>query len=78
MSIEEQREIVEEQRQVCKAKDGIFLEMVDGFQLEFLVHWLKKLDDPRYVRHLPYPKDLVKLLDLLKVADYYEIPQVKD
>ena len=52
--------------------------MVDGFQLEYLVHWLKKMDDPLYARHLPYPKDLVKLLDLLKVADFYELPKIKD
>ena len=78
MSLDEQRMIAEEQRISSQKKDGIFLEMTDGFQLEFLIHWLKKIDDPSYARHLSYPKDLVQLLDLLKVADFYEIPKVKE
>ena len=62
----------------AKNVDGIFLENVDGDQLQYLIHWLRKMDDPTYVKHKAYPKELDRVLELFKVADFYDLPHIKD
>ena len=63
---------------VAKKEDGIFLENVDGEQLSYLIHWLKKMDDPtNYIKHKAYPRDLDKVLELYKIADFYDLPHIK-
>ena len=69
---------MQEQRACARDKDGIFLENVDGFQLSFLIHWLQKKANPKYILRKTYPKDLCQLLELIKVADYYGISFVKE
>lgn len=61
-----------------KHKNGIFLENVDGPQLETMIHWLSKIAQPTLVGRKSYPKDLVKLVELLEMADYYDIPRFKN
>ena len=50
--------IIQEQKACSRDKTGIFLENVNGFQLSFLIHWLQKKANPRYVLRKTYPKDL--------------------
>ena len=61
----------------AKKDDGIFLENVDGEQLQYLIHWLKKMEDPSYIKHKAYPRELDKVLELFKVADFYDLPHIK-
>ena len=63
---------------MAKKVDGIFLENVDGDQLTYLIHWLRRMDDPNYVKHKAYPKELDKVLELFKVADFYDLPHIKN
>ena len=63
---------------MAKKEDGIFLENVDGEQLKFLIHWLNKMDDPvNYIKHKAYPRELDKVLELYKIADFYDLPHIK-
>ena len=45
--------------------------------MSFLIHWLQKKANPKYVLRKTYPKDLCNLLELVKVADYYGVVHIK-
>jgi len=55
---EEAEAILKEQRASARDKDGIYMENVNGYQLSFLIHWLQKKANPKYVLRKTYPKDL--------------------
>ena len=63
---------------IAKQEDGIFLENVDGEQLEYLISWLQYMDDAENNKMKDFPKEIDKLLELYKVADFYDMPRIKD
>jgi hypothetical protein len=59
--------------------EAILLENVDSDQMNFLLQWLTRTQKGQGVclGSDNYPKELGKLLDLLAIADYYDLAEAK-